>query len=77
MGGIRSFASKLGMRPETLRTWMCQTEASQGFRPGLTTDEREQLKELRRENHELRRSNEIVKSAATSIGADLDRRQRI
>jgi len=46
------------------------------LRPGLTTDERVRLKDLERENRELRRANEILKSAATFFGAELDRRER-
>ena len=72
---IRSIAEKFGMTPETLRKWVRQAEADEGLRPGLTTDERQQLKELKRENRELRRANEILKSAATFFGAELDRRQ--
>jgi transposase len=73
---ISSVASKLGMTPETLRTWVRRAESDQGLRPGLTTTERERLKELERENRELRRANEILKAAATFFGAELDRRQR-
>jgi transposase len=48
--------------------------ADDGLRPGLTSDERERLKALERENRELRRANEILKSAAAFFGAELDRR---
>ncbi len=50
------------------------SEVDGGRRPGLTTEERERLKTLERENRELRRANEILKSAATLFGAELDRR---
>jgi len=70
---IGSIASKLGMTPETLRKWVRSGETDQGLRPGLTTSERERLKELERENRELRRANEILKAAATFFGAELDR----
>lgn len=73
---IRSIALKLGMASETLRLWVRRVETDQGLRPGLTTDERARLKELERENHELRRANEILKSAAAFFGAELDRRTR-
>ena len=56
------------MTPETLRTWVRRAATDQGLRPGLTTTERERLKELERENHELRRANEILKAAATIFG---------
>ncbi len=73
---IHSVAGKLGMAPETLRKWVRQAERDGGLRPGLTTDERARMKELERENRELRRANEILKSAATFFGAELDRRDR-
>jgi transposase len=73
---ITSIAAKLGMTPETLRTWVRRAETDEGLRPGLTTTERERLKTLERENRELRRANEILKAAATFFGAELDRRQK-
>ena len=73
---IQSIAGKIGMSPETLRKWVRQAERDGGLRPGLTSDERSRLKELERENRELRRANEILKSAATFFGAELDRRER-
>ena len=72
---IRSVSSKFGMSAETLRSWVRQTERDEGRRPGLTTTEREQLKALERENRELRRANEILKSASAFFAAELDRRQ--
>ena len=73
---IQSIAGKIGMSPETLRKWVRQAERDGGFRPGLTTDERVRLKELEREIRELKRSNEILRSAAAFFGAELDRRER-
>jgi len=73
---ISSISAKLGMTAETLRKWVRAAETDQGLRPGLTTTERERLKELERENRELRRANEILKAAATLFGAELDRRGR-
>ncbi len=55
---IRSVSSKFGMSAETLRSWVRQVERDQGRRPGLRTDEREQMKLLQREVHELRRVND-------------------
>jgi transposase len=72
---ISSIAGKFGMSAETLRSWVRQAERDDGLRPGLTTEERAHLKELERENAELRRANEILKSAAAFFGAELDRRQ--
>jgi transposase len=70
---ICSISGKLGMSAETLRTWVRQAETDKGLRPGLTTDERERLRELEREISELRRANDILKSAAAFFGAELDR----
>ena len=61
---ITSIASKCGMTPETLRQWVRRAEVDAGARQGLTTDERQRLTALERENRELRRANEILKSAA-------------
>jgi transposase len=72
---IESISAKLSINHETLRQWVRRAETDAGQRPGLTTDERDQLKELRREVKELRRANEILKSAATFFGAELDRQQ--
>ena len=74
---IRSFASKIGCTAETLRKWVRQTERDAGVRPGLTTEERERLKELERENRELKRTNTILRQAAAFFAqAELDRRPR-
>jgi len=64
------------MTPETLRKWVRRAEIDEGQRPGLTTTERERLKELEKENKELRRANEILKAAAAFFGAELDRRPK-
>ncbi|MEX2292243.1 MAG: IS3 family transposase [Acidimicrobiales bacterium] len=61
---IRSVSAKFGMSPETLRHWVRRAEVDAGERPGVTTEERERLKYLERENKELRRANEILKSAS-------------
>ena len=73
---MRSIAGKFGMTTETLRSWVRQHQRDEGLRPGLTTTERERLKELERENRELKRANEILKSAAAFFGAELDRRPK-
>jgi len=72
---IESIAAKLQVNHETLRIWVRRAETDAGRRPGLTTDERAKMKELERENKELRRANEILKAAASFFGAELDRRQ--
>ena len=72
---ITSIAEKIGCTAETLRKWVRQAERDQGTRPGLTTEERQRLKQLERENFELRRANEILKKAAAFFAqAELDRR---
>jgi len=70
---ITSVATKLGTTPETLRRWIRRAETDEGLRPGLTSSERERMKQREMENRELRRANEILKAAATFFGADLDR----
>ena len=69
---ISSVAEKLGPTPETVRKWVRRVEIDEGQRPGLTSDERERLKALERENRELRRANEILKSASAFFAAELD-----
>src|SRR5512132_3867724 len=71
---ICSIAAKFGISAETLRNWVRRAEIDDGLRPGLTSEERERLKALERENRELRRANEILKSASAFLGAELDRR---
>ena len=74
---IQSIAAKIGCSPETLRKWVVQIERDQGRRAGLTTDERERLKQLERENRELRRANEILRKASAFFAqAELDRRPK-
>ena len=72
---VQSISAKLDVNHETLRVWVLRAETDSGKRPGLTTDERAKMKELERENKELRRANEILKAAAVFFGAELDRRQ--
>jgi transposase len=72
---IVSISSKFGMVPQTLCTWVRQAERDTGRRAGLTSDERARLKELERENRELRRANEILKSASSFFAAELDGRR--
>ena len=64
------------MHHESLRVWIRRAETDAGFRPGLTSDERARLKELERENRELRRANEILKSASIFFATELDGRTR-
>ena len=71
---ITSIASKFGMTAETLRTWVRRAEVDAGARAGLTTGERERLRQLERENRELRRANEILKAASVFFARELDPR---
>jgi transposase len=74
-GAIRSVGEKLGCSVEALRRWVRQSERDAGQRPGVTTDERQRLKQLEREVFELRRANEILKKASAYFAqAELDRR---
>ena len=67
---ISSIADKSGMTRETLRRWVREAEVDGGHRPGLSSVERTRVKELERENRELRRANEILKAAAAFFGAE-------
>ena len=73
---MRSIGEKLGIAAETLRTWVRRVEVDQGQRPGVTTDERERLGVLERENRELRRANAILRDARVFFATELDGRPR-
>ena len=73
---ISRVARQLGVGSESLRIWVKQVQIDAGTRAGLTTEEREELKRLRKENFELQRANDILQAAATFFGAELDRRQK-
>ncbi len=74
---ISSIASKIGCTGETLRKWVRQAERDQGRRPGQTSDDRERMKTLERENRELRQANEILRKASAYFAqAELDRRSK-
>jgi transposase len=75
-GAVTRVARNLGIGTESLRQWVRQAEVDKGARAGLTTEERRRIVELEKENRELRRSNEILKSAAAFFGAELDRRSQ-
>ncbi len=73
---ITAVASKLGIGSrETLRKWVRRAEVDAGERPGITSEERAEIKALKQENAELRRANEILKAASTFF-AELDRPHR-
>lgn len=74
---IRSIAEKIGCTAETLRKWVRRAERDSGRRAGRTTQDRETIKELKREVRELRRTNEILRKASAYFAqAELDRRRR-
>jgi transposase-like protein len=71
---LGSIAAKIGCTAETLRGWVRQAERDQGLRAGSTSDERERIKVLERENRELRQANEILRKASAYFAmAELDR----
>ena len=75
-GVISRVARQLGVGPESLRNWVNQVDVEEGHRSGMTETEVAELKELRKENRELRRANDILQAAASFFGAELDRRPK-
>ncbi len=74
-GALRRVGEQLGINPETLRNWVLQAEIDQGSRPGVSTDDASRIAQLERENRELRRANEILRTASAFFAsAELDRR---
>jgi transposase len=74
---ICSIAEKVGCSGEALRKWVRQAERDEGHRPGLSTEERQRLRDLEREIRELRRANEILRKASAYFAqAELDRRPK-
>jgi transposase len=74
---ISSVAAKIGCTAETLRGWLRQAERNSGQRAGTTSDDRDRLRALERENRELRQANEILRKASAYFAqAELDRRFR-
>ncbi|NIH72541.1 hypothetical protein DYI20_09030 [Auritidibacter ignavus] len=70
---IRETAPKLSIATETLRRWVEQAEVDTGQKSGVSTDAQAQIRKLKRENAELRRANEILKTASAFFAAELDR----
>jgi transposase len=73
---ITSIAEKCDMGAETLRKWVRRAEIDEGSRPGISTAEAQRIKELERENRELRRANEILKAASAFFARELDPQPR-
>jgi transposase len=76
VGAIRRIADQCGVHPEALRGWVKKAETDAGERPGTTGSDAERLAALEREVRELRRANQILKSAASFFAAELDRPSR-
>ena len=76
VGAVRRIADQLGVHPEALRSWVKQAETDAGQRPGTTSGDAARIAELEREVRELRRANQILKSAASFFAAELDRPSR-
>jgi transposase len=70
---ITAVASRLGVNNETLRKWLRRSEVDAGTRPGTTSEELAEIRRLKRENAELRRTNEILRTASAFFAAELDR----
>jgi transposase len=75
-GVISRVARQLGVGVESLRVWAKQAGIDAGARPGLSSEEREELKTLRKEVKELQRANDILTAAASFFGAELDRQHK-
>ena len=73
-GSIARVAQQLGVGREALRGWVAQSEVNSGVRPGTTSDDKGRIRDLERENSELRRANEILKAASAYFARELDPR---
>jgi len=72
---VESIAPKIGCVPQTLLDWVKRSEVDAGTRPGTTTAETQRIKDLERENKELRRANDILRTASAFFAqAELDRK---
>ena len=75
-GTVQRVATQLGYGVESVRQWVRPADIDEGHAPGVSTAEAKRIKELERENRELRRANEILKRAASFFGSELDRQHK-
>jgi transposase len=75
-GAVQRVARQLGYGVETVRKWVNRADVDAGERPGTTTEDNAKIRRLEQEVRELRRANEILKSASAFFAAELDRPQR-
>jgi transposase len=75
-GAVERVAGQLGYGVESVRKWVNQADVDAGERPGTSTEENVRIRRLEQENRELRRANEILKTASAFFAAELDRPQR-
>jgi transposase-like protein len=75
-GAVQRVARQLGYGVETVRKWVSQADVDAGERPGTTSEDNAKIRRLEQENRELRRANEILRSASAFFAAELDRPHR-
>ena len=75
-GAVQRVARQLGYGVETVRKWVNQADIDDGVRPGTTSEENAKIRRLEQEVRELRRANEILRTASAFFAAELDRPQR-
>src|SRR5215211_3674389 len=73
---ITSVASKFGAVPQTVHSWVRRADVDEGVVDSVSSNERQKIKDLQRENRELRRANEILKAASVFFAAELDPRAK-
>ncbi len=75
-GSVQRIADQLGYGVESVRQWVKQADIDAGEKAGLSSEDRQRMRELEAENRELRRVNAILEAAASFFGAELDRRSK-